>query len=269
MRRQRGFTLIELLVVIGIVGALIGILVPVVSSARTAAKATACASNLRQLATALLNYAADNRGAFPGNKGADHVFWYNQAVLGRYAGGAQKLADGTLGGGVFTCPNDAGGAVRSYAMNVWASSLVSKTVDDSQADQPPKGKLFDSGTKGGERLILLIEALWEDPSENTLALNASPAVVGWVARPGERFGPGENGPEFVTLRYGPIASQLDYSRHRSWGQRNLRPAVAKGSLNIAFADGHVKRYCETELADATTKKSTYEALWSPADRDAE
>jgi prepilin-type N-terminal cleavage/methylation domain-containing protein/prepilin-type processing-associated H-X9-DG protein len=64
-RRPTGFTLIELLVVIGIIGLLIAILLPVLGKAREQAKATACASQLRQLGLGLMIYAQNNAGWLP------------------------------------------------------------------------------------------------------------------------------------------------------------------------------------------------------------
>ena len=63
--RKRGFTLIELLVVIGIIALLAAILLPVFLAAREQGRATACASNLRQLHLAFSMYAADNSGYLP------------------------------------------------------------------------------------------------------------------------------------------------------------------------------------------------------------
>jgi prepilin-type N-terminal cleavage/methylation domain-containing protein len=59
------FTLIELLVVIAIIAVLAALLLPVLSRAREATRATACKSNLHQISIASATYSLDYRGRLP------------------------------------------------------------------------------------------------------------------------------------------------------------------------------------------------------------
>jgi len=63
--KRRGFTLIELLVVIGIIALLLSVLLPSLMRARQAAQTVTCASNLRQMGTAILLYVNENRQYLP------------------------------------------------------------------------------------------------------------------------------------------------------------------------------------------------------------
>jgi prepilin-type N-terminal cleavage/methylation domain-containing protein len=65
MARPRGFTLIEILVVIGIIGVLLGLLLPGLERAREQANTVRCASNLSQIGAAIVIYGQENHGGFP------------------------------------------------------------------------------------------------------------------------------------------------------------------------------------------------------------
>jgi prepilin-type N-terminal cleavage/methylation domain-containing protein len=64
-RLQKGFTLIELMIVISIIAILAAILIPNFLHARAESQTAACEGNLKQLATALEEYAVDNSGTYP------------------------------------------------------------------------------------------------------------------------------------------------------------------------------------------------------------
>src|SRR5437870_4879026 len=64
-RKDRGFTLVEVLVVIGIIGVLVGLLVPAMASFKAQSHSTICLNNLRQIYLAIQTYRAQSSDLLP------------------------------------------------------------------------------------------------------------------------------------------------------------------------------------------------------------
>lgn len=61
LKRRRGFTLIEIMIVVLIIAVLLAIAIPNFTKARDTSRAKACVANLRQIDTAKMQWAMDNK----------------------------------------------------------------------------------------------------------------------------------------------------------------------------------------------------------------
>ncbi|HCD32252.1 MAG TPA: hypothetical protein DER01_07575, partial [Phycisphaerales bacterium] len=126
---EKGFTIIELLVVITVIALLTSVLLPALTSARSAARTSACLSNMRQLGMAAMAYGSENKGYYPTS-----YFYENDANSddGYYQWSGLFLINNYMDSkGAFVCPEDEVGG--------WApTNFTEDFVPDPPAGQAPK-----------------------------------------------------------------------------------------------------------------------------------
>ncbi|EIP98362.1 prepilin-type N-terminal cleavage/methylation domain-containing protein [Opitutaceae bacterium TAV1] len=117
---NHAFTLIELLTVIAIIGILAAIIIPTVGKVREKAHQARCASNLRQLFTALALFAGENKDKTP--KGLENnIEWVLQLRRYLLTKDSQTVPNDARPPGVLACPSSKNltenGSHTDYALN--------------------------------------------------------------------------------------------------------------------------------------------------------
>lgn len=115
-KNKKAFTLIELLVVIGVIGLLMGILMPALSKAREQGRRAYCLSNLRQMAIAACAYTQSSDDYYPiahySKMTSSKIFGYNWdfTTIRNFSTGEMEVVPGILWQGqtieeIHQCPS--------------------------------------------------------------------------------------------------------------------------------------------------------------------
>jgi prepilin-type processing-associated H-X9-DG protein/prepilin-type N-terminal cleavage/methylation domain-containing protein len=261
-----GFTLVELLVSMGIIATLMGMLMPAFGRARAQANLISCMSRERQLLQALSAYAAMSRGRYPPNtvSPSPGCFWNDSALLGIKSDTLYSTdTPGTNVGTIFTCPMDQF-SVRTYAMNVWASSFVfiAPLPTSIRSTWAKSGSFWNQGVRRAPSMILLTET-WSSALEQNGIYKCGNCIGESAVDPAARFG--ANGGVSPALNEGPWGtanSEVSFALHRI--PSNKGGTQPSGRVNIGFADGHVATEAQTDLVNPAGQL-TGVAYWSPLD----
>ncbi|MEM6552960.1 MAG: DUF1559 domain-containing protein [Planctomycetota bacterium] len=290
----RAFTLVELLVVVSIIAVVIGIVLPVLGSARETTRRVACLSQQKQIGVGFHAFAAENKGELPygyerigyGLKYAQRALSWDDALHPYLNGTATRdeqragLLDARKALDVLICPADptadqarthAGvtGAARSYGVVGNASmAFDANHVFDWRNANALAGRdrrsLEDAGMTDHGGTIMLTEATMQNAS-----LTGGFAFTDYH---------NTQGAAMWSILTSPVAQATDsavgsfYADHHALAHSNDRDRPA---FNYLFLDGHAESLAfrdtgvdDTWLAGWSTAW-TYapEGMWSVRDGD--
>ncbi len=249
-RQPFGFTLIELLVVLAMIAILAGLLLPVLSRARTAADSTACRSNMRQIMLSMSLY-LQQFNVYP--LGVD---W--DETLGPFVGSPRPDKNWTNGSGSSQQPTYLG-----PRQSVWACPAYNRLkgfFGDNYQYSGSYGYNLD-GTGGPGTTLGNLLGLGGDPegivtpgtaiSENSVVNPSDMIAAGDTVLMG--FGGSVQGIEFLDNPFFPdifwAAELMSGEPASDLGVQGMARRHV-GRWNIGFCDGHVENLRTKDLFNA-------------------
>jgi len=255
----KGFTLVELLVVIGIIGTLVGILMPALARGRAAANQVSCASNLRQLGMALELYTSQSK-YYPGScilrNGRAIAVW--PARLRQALG--LTATDASLR--VFWCPSREEDLRWQIS---WGAGAEYASATDAGFGYEPGERLLDIGRDsfsygyndwGAARK--------QGPPFGTsmqrgLGGDLIPSIAGMKEMRSSRI---RNASEMIALADSTPDHWWDFSIDPNAPHEYPGDVHNKGA-NVLFCDGHVQWYAQSALIDCNSEaKYPNNRLWN-------
>ena len=216
--RRRGFTLIELLVVIAIIAILAAILFPVFAKAREKARQTTCASNLKQLGTAVNMYVQDYDEIMP-------PYYYYDPGLVSYPNGDPAA----YGGNILTWYHILNPYLKSY--NVFNCPDCPNLYEGGYTSYPggkTNPSLLVDGAYGANMFVFSVD--WQIPGipvTTTLASIKMPSDTPFVS----------DTHSFDDSGAGAIMPVVMPYHGQGFGTPN---PIHSNMANMLFVDGHVK-----------------------------
>jgi prepilin-type processing-associated H-X9-DG protein len=228
---------VELLVVVAIIAVLIAILLPALAKARLAAIQVSCASNLRQTATILYQYANDNKGFLPntGWPGAIEAYmktsnkWPDTgALIFPIACPIKPMMDHTRTETNFTVNSKLGvnlGTVNGVLIG-WQMKLFAVRPGDT---------------------ILVFDAKFAQE------FNSGAPTADYSSTYGTDFSNNVTVTSYVDFRHGPDGG--------SFAVPNTGKIQQTGQANIAYVDTHVDSLYQKELRGLTMTQAQLDRPW--------
>jgi prepilin-type N-terminal cleavage/methylation domain-containing protein/prepilin-type processing-associated H-X9-DG protein len=252
---RAGFTLIEILIVIAIIALLAAILFPVFARARENARRSSCASNLKQLALGMTQYAQDYDEQLPPDKPLNNSAIPKTMIYDLPAGTPRTTSALCL--------------ATSATCVVWFwSDLIYPYVKNPQVYNDPANdnKYFDGCVKPGTAMACVLSPstrpkAWTYQGPLASALDPKPGGTIQSAHDGLAYGyiyPATYAPD---PRPGILLAAFAFPSEKGLlaeGTQYSIPSYANmmtrhfDGVNVAFVDGHVKWVKWSKIEDTAS-----------------